>query len=841
MPYISRASYSLNNQGIVTIAGSGFSKSGFRIDRYGYLDSRDDPASSLRFPQQVVSGFIQNGLTYSNIIASGNRYSHTSNVVWDDNTCAIRVEHYNKLWSKSYLLAAFNTSEGSGNLYWCNRPEIYKIETNTVQKNRAYKIWGRNLFQRIDYNVTNASTPGSPDGDTDYYYPIIYLASTGNLNQLYRCTNLGPDGVTQEKHEESWFGYTNFIVPTGVPDGTYNLYYYTRANEASIAVSSGLRVFSTIPSPSSTIFRTSDYFTSSDSSNRSQEIQNLIYIAASSVLANPNSQANIVFEPKTYLLNNSVFVVSGVNLVGDNTKLIFSPDLSYVRLYSVSIPTRFNGTQTGATPYYGGIHLSEYCGMRGFHIDIGDERMAPPYGIVLSSFLTNATTDVYIKDCTFHTAFAGDSTTIFNTNDKVPSTNVAIEDNEFRGYYILGSYKFSTGTVGNKVGWSVQRNTFAGNCNRAGGTAIGGVGSYSVIAQNTFTNFLRGIVHSSSNGTAACNLIANNQFSEGANYFNSSEYLLFETNSAARYYGGVINITPSSCRIPQSSWTAIHPYLSGVNAWKDYYVVVREGTGKGQDTYVIGNTADGFIQIAPFTTPIDSGSTLLIGSGPNRNNICNNKFNEALGGLEFYGSAVNNYVSKNELLRSGRGLHLYTDLTVTDSKINNIWWNHFDGNIFHDSQILVDTPVTWTDAALPSRTGANLISYNTFNNLTMLDSPFSYTGRTVPETQFTAISGNTILPIFTYNTFPFIQFDTQNWRASAFKVVNVTPFNCPPVLCSGMLTKAKFINYANGDPITRNTIAVNGYVIPLESGTKTLTGPIGNTTGGGGPRKWGWA
>ena len=159
--------------------------------------------------------------------------------------------------------------------------------------------------------------------------------------------------------------------------------------------------------------------------------------------------------------------------------------------------------------------------------------------------------------------------------------------------------------------------------------------------------------------------------------------------------------------------------------------------------------------------------------------------------------------------------------------------------MFHDSQILIDTPMEWNQVALPSTTGANLISYNNFNNFVMLDSPVSYNGRIVPDSNYSLISNSSILPVFTYNSFPFINFDTQNWRASAYKILNCTPFNLPPVLVSGLITKAKFGN-AN-EPISNSTIAMNGLIIPLQSGTRYMYGTIGATTGGGGIRKWGWA
>lgn len=547
MPYISRAGYSIQNQGVLIIAGSGFTKAGSRIDRYGFLDSRDLPLVSGRFPEQVVSGFIRSGLTYTNNPASGNLFSHTSSTFtpFDDNTCAIKPEHYNQLWSKTHMLVPFNTQEGSGTPYFVNRPVIYGIEKTTLQKNRIYKLWGRNLFQKIDYNIASASTVDGTDG----YLPLLYISTTGNPYQLYKCEVYGPDGTTQERHEESWFAYTNILVPTGVPDGRYNLYYYSRQNEASIAVLSGINIFKNIPEPSSTIFRTSDYFTASEFDNRSLQLQNLIYIAASSVLANPNSKADIIFEPKTYLLNNSVVVVSGVNLVGDNTKILISPDLSYERLSSVSIPSRFNGTQLGGQPYYAGIHLTEYCSLKGLHIDIGNERMAPAFGVIISPFLADGGTEISISDCQFHTAFPGDSTTIYSANTTTPVRNVRIEDNEFKGYLIINGYKLGPGTEGHRIGWSIQRNTFTGNCNRAGGGAIGGIGKYCIVANNTISNFLRGIVHSATNGPCAYNLICGNDFSNGGNYFNSSEHLLFENDATVRYNGPVIDILQAHVEI----------------------------------------------------------------------------------------------------------------------------------------------------------------------------------------------------------------------------------------------------------------------------------------------------
>ena len=854
MPVINYITESLGNQSNCWVVGSGFSKAGFRLERYSWVDGLDNPASGLRYPTTVVSGFIQSGLTYENDLGSATlKYNLQSNTddtfVHNDSTVSFRNQHYTSILNPIYRLAAFNTSEGSGNSPWVNRPEIYWVESDIIQKNRMYKINGRNLYHK-KFSVAGGTIIDSRNGNLSdsAYYPLIYLAPTGtNGSILYRCSNIGPDGADQEIHEEDWYAYTNFVVPTGVPDGTYNLYYYGRWNKANIAVYSGVKIYTTPPTPSSIIFNTSDYFTPSKSQNRSQQIQNLIFIAASSILANPNTIAEINFEAERYRLDNMIVVTSGVYLIGNNTTFDVSPDINYNVIYTNSIPSRFNGVQTYNSTFYGAIRLTEYCGIEGFHINFGNEKMAPDYGILLRKHLiSNEKTwggNVSIIDCKLHSLYKTAHTLIYH--DNAFWENVKIEDNDFYCYYGIGGYKDITGTTGNKRKWSIQRNTFTGNSNRAGGNAIGGIGSCSIITGNIIRNFLRGIIHSHTNGPCNFNLINNNNFLDGAEVFNSSENLLFETTSSTRYFGYPTQITPSSLRVPFELWSrytsgATVLYSSGINSAADYNIVVKDGPGKGQVAMVTGNTSDGLIYFKP-NLNLGSGSLISIGYGTCFNNICSNRFSDSLGGLEFYGRAVNNYVSLNEFIRSGRGWYMYGATTedvaaqATGPPKNDIlWYNAATSNIFYDSQICFDTPRISGYNMPTSVSGVDIISYNNFNKCLMVDSSISYNGRftrtsTGDDLYHTALASS-LKPSWSFNSFSQMLFDTMSWRSMGVKVLTISPFNLPPHSTSGLVTTGWFSS------TVKNTISVNGVTTSINSGVKYLQGQVGQ-----GVRKWNWA
>lgn len=845
MPYITNASYCLGNQTNTWVTGSGFSKAGFRLDGYSYTDYLDLPSSTTRYPFTIVSDYIKSGLTYENNPASGTRqnFSNSELTAYSDDTASYRGQHYSETLNNTYALYAYNNSEGSGNRFWCNRPEIYWLEdfgSKVLQKNRRYKICGRNLYQKRGFVVASPSTytdvyNGSiTDND---YAPIIYLSNDPSGSILYRCSNEGPDGADQELHEEDYFAYTNFVIPTGVPDGTYNLYYYGRLNKANIAVYSGIQVYKTPPAPSSIQFNTTSYFTPSKSQNRSQQIQDLIYIAASSVLATPNTIAEINFEAGRYKLDNMIVVTSGVYLIGNSTTFDINPDLDTNILYSVNIPSRFNGTQTYNSLYGGAIRLTEYCGLEGLHINFGNDKMAPNYGIILRKFLISDNYtfggDVSIMDCKLHSLYKGDVKTIYTTGYY---SNVKIEDNEFYCYYGIISEKNVTGTIGWHSRWSIQRNTFTGNSNRAGGGAIGSIGVDSLIVGNVFRNFLRGIVHSYTNGPCARNLIANNNFIDGAEYFNSSEYLLFETNSGARHFGTLLNIQPSSAKIPWDSWSQL-PQVSGNNFLTNHWILIKDGQGKGQFRTIKSNSIDGTIQFDPFLYPLNSGSIVDIGIGSYNNNICGNRFADALGGLEFYGRGLNNYISKNEWIRSERGLHIYLDTDAFYSsslpqKNNVFWWNSLQGGLFYDSQLFFDTPLVSGLNTPTSPSGHQLICYNNFNDVIMTDSCISYNARLTGGGLDLHDSplASSLKPRIVYNAFTKLLFDTLNWRSSAYKTVVVTPINIPQHSVSGLITYGYFSS------TSKNTISINGFSTPLSSGIRYLKGTVGN-----GVRKWNWS
>lgn len=849
MPVINYITESLGNQSNCWVVGSGFSKAGFRLERYSWVDNLDNPASGLRYPTTIVSGFIQSGLTYEANIGTASKYNLQNDdiVTHNDSTVSFRNQHYTSALNPVYVLAAFNTSEGSGNQMWVNRPQIYWLESDIIQKNRMYKINGRNLYHK-KAGVANGTIVDSFNGNlTDNsYYPLIYLAPTGtNGSTLYRCSNMGPDGADMEIHEEDWYAYTNFIVPTGVPDGTYNLYYYDRWNKANIAVYSGIKIYATPPTPSSIIFNTQDYFTPSKTQNRSQQIQNLIFIAASSILATPNTIAEINFESERYKLDNMIAVTSGVYLVGNNTIFDISPDINYNITYTNSIPSRFAGIQTYNATFYGAIRLTEYCGIEGLHINFGNEKMAPDYGILLRKHLISDEKtwggDVSIIDCKLHSLYKADHKIIYYDNGYWE--NVKIEDNDFYCYYGITGTKNVKGTVGNTRKWSIQRNTFTGNSNRAGGSAISTMGSCSIITGNIIRNFLRGIVHSYPNGPCNYNLINNNNFLDGAEIFNSSENLLFETNSASRFFGYPTEVTPSSLRVPYTTWaqyTTGSPIIhdSGTNFYTNRVILIKDGPGKGQVAIVTGNTSDGVFYFSP-NLNLGSGSLIDIGSGPCFNNFCSNRFSDSLGGLEFYGRAINNYISLNEFVRSGRGIHIYGDTDgnapVTESiptKNNVFWYNAATNNIFYDSQIYFDTPRISGYSLPTSVSGVDVISYNNFNKNLMVDSAISYNARItgaagdIYDTSF----ASSLKPAWSFNSFTQILFDTMNWRSPGIKVLTVSPFNLPPHSMSGLVTTGWF------STTTKNTISTNGFTTPLSSGIKYLRGKVGE-----GARKWNWA
>lgn len=849
MPYITNASLSLGNQSNIWVTGSGFAKAGFRLTSYTYIDSLDLPSSGIRYPYSVVSNYIRNGLTYENNPASGiaqNLQNGCDLIAYNDTVASFRAQHYTNNLNNTYLLYAFNTAEGSGNAVWCNRPEIYHCEdfgTKVFQKNRKYRLVGRNLYTKGSLQITQGTYTDSINGTiTDNTYdPIIYLNPTTDVSGtiLYKCVDLGPDGVDQEKHEEDNFAYTNFIIPTGVPDGTYNLYYYRRFNKANIVAYSGITVYSNPLAPSSINFNASSYFTPSRTASASTDIQNLIYIAASSVLATPNTIAKIYFDSKRYLLGNAIVVTSGVYLIGDGTIFDVSPDLNLNVSYTTSIPTRFNGTQTYNSVFNGAIRLTEYCGLDNLHINFGDAKMAPNTCILLRKFLiSNDYTfggDVSITNCELHSTYQGPSTTIYSDGYY---SNVKIEDNDIYCYYGILSNKNITGTIGWKSRWSIQRNVFTGNSNRAGGTFIGGIGVDSIIAGNTFKDGLRGIVHSHTNGPCTRNLICNNTFKDGAEYFNSSEQLLFESNSACRYFGTLLDIQPSSAKVPWAGWSQ-YPQTSGTNFLRNFWILAKEGAGKGQFSTILSNTIDGTIQFENFRIPINSSTVVHIGYGPYNNNICGNRFAEALGGLEYYGNALNNYMSKNEWIRSERGLHIYanTDLDFSSQpqKNNIFWWNYVQDSSFYDSQIFFDTPTVTNCLSATSPSGYELIAYNNFNRLFMVDSSISYNARISDVSNMTndlhdSPTASSIKPILTYNAFTGLLFETFNWRSSAYKTMTLTPINIPQHSISGLITYGYFSS------TQKNTLSINGFTVPLQSGIRYLKGAVGN-----GVRRWGWA
>lgn len=843
MPELYNITHDVGNQSIVWVNGSGFTKSNFALKGYCYVDANDNPSSTTRAPHTVVRDFIRNGLTYELNPASGTSLQNTTTVL-SDSTAYMLNAHYATTTNDIYCLYPFNTPEGTGNALWVNRPVIYSVEKTQIKKNRAYKIWGRSLYNQSLYNWSPLSaTISDPIAGnfTDTYKPLVYLCSQSDPsgNNLYLCSNIGPDGVTQEAHEEDWYAYTNFIVPTGVPDGTYNLYYYNRLNKAGITTFSGINVYKNVPEPSAIIFNTSSYFTPSTSVSRSLQLQNLIYIAGSSVLANSNSKAYIVFENSTYYFENTFNIISGVNLIGNGAQLNFSPDIDYNILYSVNIPSYYNGTQFLFINTC--MAMNENTSIDNFHLNFGDDRMCVPYGIYLKKRHTSQKQwggNISITNCLLHCNFKSQQSLIYT--DIGFWENIEISDNEFYGYHHVDGYKDTTRASSLRRNWSVQRNTFTGNASRVGGTCFAGLGSNSVLAANVFQNSLRGFVHSETNGPCGQNLICNNLFQNGGEYFNSSEYMLFENSNSSRYLGPVIEITPSSLRIPPTDWYATGGN-SGVNDLLNCCIIVKDGKGKGQIRRILSSTVTGTLQYNPFDVPFDSGSIIDIGTGSYQNNICNNKFTDALGGLEFYGRNTHHYVSSNSFIRSERGIHLYADSDGSDSlglvyKNRGICsYNTFTKNQFNNSQIIIDTPIVqgWARTkTVPSVSGYEIFAYNNFHNAVFTDSMVSYNCRVYSGSTDLHDSpyASSLIPVFSNNSFARVLFDTVNWRANSYKVMNYTPFSVSPVGFSGLITTS----YFNATKI--NVISSCGFELPLNSGLKYLKGSTQN-----GVRKWAWA
>ena len=518
------------------------------------------------------------------------------------------------------------TDRGLSAPYVVNRPEVFFVEFDEVAPGRECRLFGRNMVQSFH--------PPRPS--------LYLIDRTGK--RTYRC---------QWGNRYDYQGHLNyqlpyelrFKVPPAVPDGTYELWVHNGLKTGLHGWGGPVRLrVKRSRSRPARRFEVAAYGARGD--GRTDETAAL----ERAVLAAATAGGGVVcLGSGDYLLGRPLRVPPGVHLRGRRAR----DSRLVVRPKSVPFENRYPADGLRGKGRDGGplfrklptppmVHLISRSRVEA----LGFVAREPVYYAVAASAGGKTIEDVSIRDCDMVNTHAP-----WITGRYRPATACIALLGHARHCEILrcrlrgmnGIWQEGTGTRCRQID-----NRFSPPSGPFGTTGMGWIiGVHCVIEGNVCENSNRGFTCGPWKGPIERNFIARNAVVNGGSVEGAGESFLFEGPDVGRetWFGRPSAAGDDWLEQTDQSWKP------GVLAGRVALVV--HGRGFGQWRRVRTNTARRVTLARPWAVPPDASSRVVVRQFFMQNVLLNNTCRETLGGIEFYGGALENTVDRFVGRRAG--------------------------------------------------------------------------------------------------------------------------------------------------------------------------------------------
>lgn len=519
------------------------------------------------------------------------------------------------------------TAEGLSPPFVVNRPEVFFVEFDEVTPGQECRVFGRNMVQ--SFYPPN---------------PRIYLLDKAN-RKVHAC---------QWGNRYDYQGHLNyqlpyelrFKVPDSVPDGTYELWVHNGLNTGLHGFGGPVTLVvkrSVVPTP--TLYRVTQYGAKGDGlTDDTPALEKAVAAAAEA------GGGTVYFPPGDYLLSHTLRVPPGVHLCGmrpHDCRLIVRPQLVPFAetLPSAPIPGRQRDWALQFRKLSGAPMVYVVSDSRIENLGFVAEE--PVYWAIAAATPRNEP----IRRVVVHNCQIVNSHAPWVAGAWRPATGcIALlgyaERCEIRGCQMQGLTGIDHVGTGRKC--RTIGNHFTCLHGPFGTSGMGWmIGVHSIVEGNVCENSNRGFTCGPWHGPIEQNFIARNGVINGGSVEGAGESFLFEGPDVGRetWFGHPAAAGPDWLEQADQRWNT--DVLAGRVA------LVVHGRGFGQWRRVKGNTENRITLTEPWRVPPDQTSWVVIRQFFMQNVLVNNYCRDVMGGIDFYGGALENTVERFVGQRSG--------------------------------------------------------------------------------------------------------------------------------------------------------------------------------------------
>lgn len=593
------------------------------------------------------------------------------------------------------------SSEGISPPFVVNRPEVFFVEFDQVAPGEECRVFGRNMIQ-------------------SFYppRPSIFLLDRAN-RKVYRCQ--WGNRYDYQGHLDYQLPYElRFKVPEAVPDGAYELWVHNGLN-------TGLHGFggpvalevkrTTAAAPK--LFGVDQFEAKGDGlTDDTPALEKAVAAAAEA------GNGTVYFPRGDYVLRRTLRVPPGVNLRGlrpEDCRLVVRREVAPFSEEWPSEPLvvrqhdyapQFRRLTTLPMVYLISDSRVENLGF------VAEE---PVYWAVAAATVGQAP----IRNVTVRNCHIVNSHAPWISGAWRPATgcigllgyaeHCEIRDCRLRG--LTGIDHVGTGHHCRTIG-----NRFTSYQGPFGTSGMGWmIGVHCIVEGNVCENSNRGFTCGPWHGPIERNFIARNGVLNGGSVEGAGESFLFEGPDVGleTWFGNPSATGPDWLQQSQRRWKP--DVLAGRVA------LVVHGRGLGQWRRVKGNTEDRVTLAEPWSVPPDGNSLVVVRQFFMQNVLVNNYCRDVVGGIDFYGGALENTVERFISQRAG-GVWWYAAHVADPEKrmpFGPAWYNEARNCRFLNARGVALESARRTDMPTP----APLLLGNRVHRCEFLHSPYQTESR----------------------------------------------------------------------------------------------------------------
>lgn len=518
------------------------------------------------------------------------------------------------------------TAAGVSPPYVVNRPEVFFAEFDEVAPGQECRVFGRNMVQTF--------YPPKPS---------VYLIDRAKA-KTYACQ--WGNRFDYQGHLNYQLPYElRFQVPDDVPDGAYELWVHTGAD-------TGLHGFGgpvTLavrrrPPQGQLLVRVEQHGAKGDGlSDDSPALERAVAEAARA------GGGTVVVGPGDYLLSRTLRVPPGVNLRGlrpSDCRLVVDPKRVP---FAEALPKEpLPGPATDWAPAFRNpegpamVYVIAHAAVE----NLGLIAAEPVYWPIAAARIKEPIEGVAVRNCEIINTHAPWITDKWRPGTACigilgPARNCEIRDCQLRG--MGGISHHATGYKCRTID-----NHFRPLHGPFGTSSMGWmIGRHCIVEGNVCENANRGFTCGPWFGRIEQNFIARNGVLNGGSVEGAGESFLFEGPDVGleNWFGSPSAVGPDWLEQDQQTWKP--------DAVRDRVALVVHGRGLGQWRRVQANTEHRVTLDRPWNVPPDRNSLVVVRQFFMQNVLLNNYCREVIGGIDFYGGALENTVERFVSQRAG--------------------------------------------------------------------------------------------------------------------------------------------------------------------------------------------